>query len=71
MKTFTAFLFALLFCSNAVADNADRTKGVYDQEKLKRTLLFIEKNWKNATRILMKWHIKPIQPQRWLKAQII
>ena len=43
MKTFTAFLFALLFCSNAVADNADRTKGVYDQEKLKKDIVVYRK----------------------------
>ena len=43
MKTFTAFLFALLFCSNAVADNAGRTKGVYDQEKLKKDIVVYRK----------------------------
>ena len=39
MKTFATFLFALLFCSNAVADNADRTEGVYDREKLKKDIV--------------------------------
>ena len=43
MKTFTAFLFALLFCSNVVADNAGRTKGVYDQEKLKKDIVVYRK----------------------------
>ena len=38
MKTFTAFLFALLFCSNAVADNAGRTKGAYDWDKLRNDI---------------------------------
>ena len=38
MKTFTAFLFALLFSSNAVADNAGRTKGAYDWDKLRNDI---------------------------------
>ena len=42
MKTFTAFLFALLFCSNAVADNAGRTKGAYDWDKLRNDIIIYQ-----------------------------
>ena len=38
MKTFTAFLFALLFCFNAFADNADTTEGAYDWDKLRNDI---------------------------------
>ena len=62
MKTFTAFLFALLFCSNAVADNADRTKGAYDWDKLRNDISIYQnelekcdKNFKEiAVRLLPK-----------------
>ena len=42
MKTFTAFLFALLFCSNVVADNAGRTKGAYDWDKLRNDIIIYQ-----------------------------
>ena len=43
MKTFTAFLFALLFCFNAFADNADTTEGAYDWDKLRNDISIYRK----------------------------
>ena len=42
MKTFTAFLFALLFCFNAFADNADTTEGAYDWDKLRNDIIIYQ-----------------------------
>lgn len=39
MKTFATFLFALLFCFNAFADNADTTEDAYDLDKLKKDIV--------------------------------
>ena len=42
MKTFTAFLFALLFCFNAFADNADTTEDAYDWDKLRNDIIIYQ-----------------------------
>ena len=42
MKTFTAFLFALLFCFNAFADNTDTTEGAYDWDKLRNDIIIYQ-----------------------------
>ena len=39
MKTFVAFLLALLFCFNAVADNADRTQNAHNRKTLKNDIV--------------------------------
>ena len=42
MKTFTAFIFALLFCFNAFADNADTTEDAYDWDKLRNDIIIYQ-----------------------------
>ena len=42
MKTFTAFLFALLFAANAFADNADTTEDAYDWDKLRNDIIIYQ-----------------------------
>ena len=38
MKILVTFLFILLFCFNAFADNADTTEDAYDQDKLRNDI---------------------------------
>ena len=39
MKILLTFLFTLLFCFNAVADNADRTKNAHNRKTLKNDIV--------------------------------
>ncbi len=39
MKILLTFLFALLFCFNAVADNADRTQNAHNRKTLKNDIV--------------------------------